>query len=44
MAVMELAPERSDDPDTEVEHVPALSVQLPTSVEPALKMTGPVGV
>ena len=42
MAVMELAPDWSDDPGTEVEQVPALSVQLPTTVVPALKVAVPV--
>src|ERR1700691_6256687 len=39
---MELAPDWSDDAGTEVEQVPPLSVQVPTTVAPALKVTVPV--
>ena len=37
-----MAPDWSDDAGTEVEQVPPLNVQLPTTVVPALKVTVPV--
>src|ERR1039458_9806033 len=42
MAVVDLAQDGSDDAGTEVEQVPPLSVQLPTTVVPALKVAVPV--